>query len=214
MISRLLNYRYTFFCVFVLLATSCGKEEVQPHEEDVLEPVANYRLIELNYLMAETGSIDTNTVELPGFTILNPSDIASKQQITIDYESLMKRSQFTLDPSTSLPQGLSLDTIMVHVPSSWIGESDYSLYPTPFPLSQDIEEQPYESYGEKVFELTVPSGSKIEVRSEIDAYELTCAFTALLENTTTGERHTVEGSWNGLLRYNNSRTRVDEYPLD
>lgn len=209
----LVNFRLTIFLGLFMPLFSCTKQDVSPEggESPTIEPV--YELIDMKYAMMDGDGIDTATLKLTGHEITNHGDVLTEQKVKINYDELVKKSLFEIDPSNTLPEGIVLDTFNVHVPSNWYGDGNYALYTTVFPLTAEEQEVPYVQPVEDVLTVSIPPGSRIVITAEIDAYTLKSSFRAVFKDRITGKQDTVTGKWIGTLRYNNSSIELKEHPL-
>lgn len=193
----------------VILLAACSKPANLEPEAAV---PAQYELTDIRYFLNATDRVDTIPVLLKGTSVQNPGNTLATQQVEI-VDELVKTSQFEVDPLTTLPKGLELDKLGIKVPQNWYGTNIFDYFPEKFPLSLTPQQKPYEAPKKQVLTISIPPKSKIDVSRQIDAYQLTCSFKALLENKATGQRYTLTGKWKGLLRYNNESTTLKQYSL-
>lgn len=186
----------------VTLISSCAKPELT--EPDAVLP-AHYQLKDIRYFLATSDRVDTITLPLKATSVQNPSSTSATQQVTEDLSELIRTSQFTLDPATQLPKALDLSQFEVHVPQERYGNGSNSLVQSidTYPFSSSRQQKPYAPNGGATSTLVIPARSKIDIVRQIDAYQLTCSFEGLLENTTTGQRYLLTGKWAGIFQYNN-----------
>lgn len=206
-------FRSAIFLGLYLSLFSCSKENVSPESEESqrVEPV--YELIEIKYSMMEGDGVDTATVKLPDVELSNAGNATTQQDIKVNYDELVKKSLFVIDSVDVFPDGLVLDTFKVNVPSDWYDDDSYSLYSAVFPLTIEEQEAPYVQSVEDVLTVKIPPISRVVITTEIDAYNLKCSFHAIFKDQITGKQDTINGRWNGTMRYNNSSIEVREFPL-
>ena len=195
-----------------MLFSSCSKSvKVEPQKM----PAAEYVIQDVRYFMDTNDKIDTANVLLKDTTFYNPGNVINVQKFTGDLNKLNKTSRFQLTNLDALPKGVKLDDLSVSVPQNWNADAYFDLFPEKFPLNQVGNQRPYNLASRSTENITVnvPPRSKIAVTYSIEAYYMTCSFSAVLQNKTTGERYPLTGSWKGLLRYDNSQTKLAEQPL-
>lgn len=197
----------TLILSVVILLSSCSKPE--PAEPDTAPP-ANYQLKDIRYFFDTGDRIDTTTIQLKGSSVQNPSSTSLTQQVKEDLSELIKTSQFTINPTTQFPKEVDLSKFEVHVPQQWYGNDSFSQSIETYSLSFTQQQKPYASTGESTSTITIPPKSRIDISRQIDAYQLTCSFECILENTTTGQRYPLKGKWQGLLQYNNSAVTLKQ----
>jgi hypothetical protein len=195
-----------------MLFSSCSKSvKVEPQEI----PLAEYVIQDVRYFMNTNDKIDTAKVVLKDTTFYNPGNVINVQNFTGDLNKLNKTSRFQITNLDALPKDVKLDDLSVSVPQNWDSGSYFDLFPEKFPLNQQANQKPYNlaSRSTEGITVNVPPRSKIVVNYSIQAYYMTCSFSAVLQNKTTGQRYPLTGSWKGLLRYDNSQTKLTEQPL-
>ena len=195
-----------------MLFSSCSKSvKVEPEEVSSAE----YVIQDVRYFMDTNDKIDTANVLLKDTTFYNPGNVINVQNFTGDLNKLNKTSRFQLTNLDALPKGVKLDDLSVSVPQNWNADAYFDLFPEKFPLNQQANQKPYylASRSTESITVNVPPQSKIVVNYIIQAYYMSCSFSAVLQNKTTGQRYPLTGSWKGLLRYDNSQTKLTEQPL-
>ena len=192
----------TLFLLMATLISSCSKPE--PAEPDAILP-ASYQIKDMRYYLGMGDRIDTTTRQLKGASVQNPSSTSSTQQVTEDLSELVKTSQFTLDPATQLPKELELNKFEVHIPQERYSNSNNFLVQSieTYPLSSNQQQKPYAPNRGAISTIIIPPKSKIDIIRQIDAYQLSCSFECVLENTTSGQRYSLKGKWQGVFQYNN-----------
>ncbi|MBE9463712.1 hypothetical protein ACFP1I_32350 [Dyadobacter subterraneus] len=197
---------------FPMLFSSCFKSvKVEPEEM----PPAEYVIQDISYFMDKNDKIDTAKVVLKDTTFYNPGSVLNVQKFTGDLNDLNKTSRFQLTNPDALPKDVKLDDLSVSVPQNWDSGSYFDLFPEKFPLNQQVNQKPYNlvSSSTENMAVNVPPRSRIVVNYSIQAFYMTCSFSAVLQNKTTGQRYPLTGSWKGLLRYDNAQTKLTEQPL-
>src|SRR5690606_21226074 len=126
---------------------------------------------------------------------------------------LTKQSEFILDESNHIPDGMILDTFKINVPANMFNEASFSLSADKFPFVSGMKEIPFTYPVENVLNINIPAVSKILVNTAIDQYILLCSFRTVFRNKHTGHEFTITGKWKGTLRYNNLSLVVDEETL-
>ncbi|HEV7381956.1 MAG TPA: hypothetical protein VGN64_19300 [Dyadobacter sp.] len=195
-----------------MLFSSCSKSvKVEPEEV----PLAEYVIQDVRYFMNTNDKIDTAKIVLKDTTFYNPGNVLNVQKFTGDLNKLNKTSRFQLTNLDALPKDVKLDDLSVSIPQNWDLGSYFDLFPEKFPLNQQANQKPYHLASRSTESITVnvPPRSKIVVNYSIQAYYMSCSFSAVLQNKTTGQRYPLTGSWKGLLRYDNSQTKLTEQPL-
>jgi hypothetical protein len=196
----------------LMLFSSCSKSvKVEPQEM----PAAEYVIQDVRYFMDTNDKIDTAKVVLKDTTFFNPGNVINVQKFMGDLNKLNKTSRFRLTNLDALPKDIKLDDLSVSVPQNWDSGNYFDLFPEKFPLNQQANQKPYHlaSRSTENIAVNVPPQSKIVVNYSIQAYYMSCSFSAVLQNKTTGQRYPLIGSWKGLLRYDNSQTKLTEQPL-
>jgi hypothetical protein len=195
-----------------MIFSSCSKSvKVEPQEM----PAAEYVIQDVRYFMDTNDKIDTANVVLKDTTFFNPGNVINVQKFMGDLNKLNKTSRFRLTNLDALPKDVKLDDLSVSVPQNWDSGNYFDLFPEKFPLNQQANQKPYNlaSRSTENIAVNVPPQSKIVVNYSIQAYYMTCSFSAVLQNKTTGQHYPLTGSWKGLLRYDNSQTKLTEQPL-
>lgn len=192
--------------VFVSLCCSRSADEVAPDVDQDVE----YSLTGLRYFMSTDDGVDTVSVDLESIRLHNSSDVLTQQQVEGTFEGLQKTSSFKFDNALQLPEGVVLDQFKVSVPARWLGADTFSFFGEKFPFTAEVAEMPYPLPDNQLLDVTIPPNATVVVERKIDAYHLTCSFTAQLTNTTTGEQYAVTGKWLGVSGYNNSSIVLTE----
>ena len=197
-----------------VLFSSCSKSKsgmVEPEEVSSAE----YVVQDVRYFMNTNDKIDTAKVVLRDTTFYNSGTVVNVQKFAGDLNKLNKTSRFQLTNLDVLPQDVKLDDLSVHVPQNWNSDNYFDLFPEKFPLNQQVNQKPYNlaSRSTENIMVNVPPRSRIVVNYSIQAYYMTCSFSGVLQNKTTGQRYPLTGSWKGLLRYDNSQTKLTEQRL-
>lgn len=198
--------------LFLVLFSSCSKSvKVEPQEV----PAAEYVIQDIRYFMNTDDKIDTAKVMLKDTTFYNFGNVLNVLKFTGNLNDLIKTSRFELTNLDALPKDVKLDDLSVSVPQNRNSDSYFDLFPEKFPLNQQANRKPYNLASRSTESITVnvPPRSKIVVNYSIEAFYITCSFSAVLQNKTTGQRYPLTGSWKGLLRYDNSLTKLTEQPL-
>lgn len=216
MVNKYVNNGRANIAVIVLLSSilfsSCSKsEKVQPQQM----PAAEYLIEDVRYFMNTKDKIDTTKVVLKDTAFYNPGNALNVQKFTADLTKLIKTSRFQLTNLDALPKDVNLDNFSVSVPQNWNRDSYFDLFPEKFPLNQQVNQKPYNLASRSTESITVnvPPRSSIVVNYSISAFYMTCSFSAVLQNKTTGQRYPLAGSWKGLLRYDNSQTNLTQQQL-
>ncbi|MEH6304186.1 hypothetical protein RYH73_00965 [Olivibacter sp. CPCC 100613] len=204
--------RFFSFAIIGVFLVACNKDKIAFQDEELEVITPHYELLSFHYFLEGDDGVDTTTIKLPGAELTNPGSSLSQQDVKVNYDELVKKSNFLLDSITPLPAGLMLDTFRVKVPSIWYADNRYSFYANSFRLTAD-QEEPYKQSIEDVLHLRIPPRSRLVVSAEIDAYNLTCSFRAVFRDRNSGIQDTVNGKWKGTLRYDNSSIKLKEYPL-
>jgi len=197
---------------FSMLCSSCSKSvKVEPEEVSSAE----YVIQDVRYFMNTDDKIETANVVLKDTTFYNSASVINVQKFTGDLNQLNKTSRFQLTNLDALPKDVKLDDLSVSVPQNWNSGSYFDMFPEKFPLNQQANQKPYHlaSRSTEAITVNVPPRSRIVVNYSIQAYYMTCSFSAILQNKITGQRYPITGSWKGLLRYDNSLTKLTEQPL-
>ena len=192
------------------LVSACSKPT--PVEPDAA-PSARYELKDIRYFFKTGDRVDTTTLQLKGASVQNSSSTLSTQQLEEGFGDLAKTSLFIVDLQTQLPKGVNLEKLEVSVPQRWYGNGLFDRSTETYPLSSVQQQKPYGFDPKAVLTIKVPPASRIDVSRQIDAYQLTCSFDGVLENTTTGQRYDLKGTWKGLLQYNNPKVSLKESAL-
>jgi hypothetical protein len=195
-----------------MLFSSCSKSvKVEPEEVSSAE----YVIQDVRYFMNTNDKIDTAKVVLKDTTFYNSGNVLNVEKFTGNLNKLIKTSRFQLTNLDALPKDVKLDDLSVNVPQNWNSDSYFDLFPEKFPLNQQDNQKPYHlaSRSTEAITVNVPPRSKIVVNYNIHAFYMICSFSAVLQNKTTGQRYPLTGSWRGLLRYDNSQTKLTEQPL-
>ncbi|MGF7216636.1 hypothetical protein GGR92_002803 [Spirosoma lacussanchae] len=184
------------------------------------EPVApgastphRYVLTNIRYFLDKGDYVDTTTIQLTGASVQNPGVSLVTQSIKEEPGELVKTSHFMIDSSVRLPEEIDLSTFAVSVPQHWYGNGLFGHTVETYPLSTTRQQKPYVSDPGRTIDINVPPRSRIDISRQIDAYQLTCSFDGMVENTTTGQRYRLTGKWKGLLRYNNMAVTLKQSAL-
>lgn len=210
LISKNLSLVSALILPVITLFNACTKPELAAPE---IAPPTAYQLKGLRYFVDAGDRIDTTTLKLKGASVQNPSSMSSTQQVREDLSELVKTSRFTIDPTTQLPGEIDLSKFEVSVPQQWYSNGSFGQSIDTYSLSAAQQQKPYASNGESTSTINIPPKSRIDISRQIDAYQLTCSFEGLLENTTTGQRYPLKGKWQGLLRYNNLSVTLKQSAL-
>ncbi len=195
------------FAVF----SSCSKpDQVEPQE-----PLPSlYELEKIRYYEAVPASMDTLILKLKGGSVSNAGEGFSTQTFESSFEELTKTSLFEITNKPALPADVKLETLAVSVPERWQGNEAYAYFPEKFALHSAEQQKPYGAYRKETLSIKVPPKSAISVDRQIEAYRLTCSFTAVLVNKTTGQQFPVSGYWKGISHYNNASIKLTQRSLD
>lgn len=190
---------------------SCSKSSnVEPDE---VIP-ARFALKDVRYFKPATNGFDTVAVKLKGLTVTNPGEQIATQTVTATFDELVKTSTFEVTPPNALPREVKLSEFSIRVPERWYPDDSYGLFAETFPLSTQEQQKPYGSYQKETLNISIPPKSTIVVDRQIEAYHLTCSFSAVLENETTGERYPISGTWKGISHYNQASVKLTQHPLN
>ena len=193
-----------------MIFSSCSKStKVEPEET----PPGEYLIQDVRYFMGTNDKIDTAKVELKDTTLYNSGNVVVVQKFTGNFEKLIKTSRFQLTNLNALPKDVRFDDLSVNVPQNWYSNSSFDLFPEKFPLNEQTNQKLYSliSRSTEAITINVPPQSKIVVNYSIQALYMTCSFSAILQNKTTGQRYPLTGTWKGLLRYDNSLIKLTEH---
>jgi hypothetical protein len=214
MFSPLARYNFLHFAALglslTLLASSCSKQSVVAPEEVFS---AEYEIKDIRYFNSSNQRLDTVPVKLQSFVLKNPSALLTTQVLDAGYEELSKTSRFTINDQSLLPPGIKLENLLVHVPERWDEKGLYGYFSEKFSLSSAEQKKPYTAYKKETLTIKIPPKSEITLDRQIQSYLLTCSFSAMVENKSTGQQYTLTGSWKGISHYNNSSVSLTEHPL-
>ncbi len=190
--------------------SSCSKSEKVAPQEPL---VPDYQLENVRY--ADTGhpSLDTLAVKLKGGSVSNAGETMARKTFESSFDELVKTSHFEITNQKTLPADVKLETFAVRVPERWDGDDTYAYFPEKFTLHSGEQQKPYGAYQKESIPINVPPKSVIVVEREIEAYHLTCSFTATLVNKTTGQQFPVSGYWKGISHYNQASVTLTEHAL-
>lgn len=208
--SDLRNYLWALASAAVLLLNACSKTK---EREPEVSPEKQYVLRDLRYFVSGSAQVDTTTLNLQDTTLLNPGNALMTATFASDLSSLVKTSHFEITNAGALPEGINYEHFQVNLPS--VLNPDNSLTYTAFkaPFTTTVAQLPYKTGTSETLTVNVPARSRIVVNQTILAQNITCSFTATIEEKTTGQTYPVEGTWKGLLRYDNLSTKLTEQPL-
>lgn len=207
--------RPTIYLLLCLFLFSCKKDHLAPESDDMSDQAIthHYELKNIRYFLGDDDGIDTSVVKLPALAYTNETSTPTGRKHIMKYnEQLKMQSAFVLD-TKQFPEGLILDTMLVKVPFDWYNDGSYSFYTQAFPLVNGFKEVPYDDNSSETYEVTIPPHTKIQLTSTINKHRITCSFLAIFKDKTTGIQDTITGKWKGTLRYNYSKTKIEEYPL-
>ena len=203
-------YRSVTSLTIAAFFSACSKPT--PVEPD-LAPLARYELKDIRYFFKTGDRVDTTTLQLKGSSVQNLSTTLSSQQLDEGFSDLAKTSLFIIDQQTQLPTGVDLSKFEASVPHHWYSNGSFDRSIETYPLSSVQQQKPYGFDPEAVLTVKIPPASKIDVSRQIDAYQLSCSFDGVLENTATGQRYNLNGIWKGLLQYSNPKVSLKESTL-
>lgn len=192
------------------LLSACSKPE--PADPISAKP-AQYELKDIRYFLNQGDRVDTTTLQLKGSSVQNLSLILSTQQVEEGFGELVKTSRFIIDPTSQLPNGVDLSRFDVPVPEHWYGSGLFDRSVETYSLSTIEQQKPYGFDPNRMLTINIPPKSKIDISRQITAYQLTCSFDGIVENTITGQRYPLRGKWKGLLQYDNSSTTLKQSAL-
>ena len=202
------------FCVLVfgalLLFTSCSK---MPKVDSEISPQKQYLLRDLQYHIPEANGLESITVNLQDTAVSNPSDVAVTKKVINDLSVLVKTSNFEIINLAELPKDVNFGQFQINLPSNVYPDSSLSYTPFTVPLTTKQTEYPYHSNTSDTIVLKVPAQSKIQINTSIQAQNMRCSFTALIEEKASGQTFPIKGTWKGLLRYDKLDIRLTERPL-
>ncbi|QKZ13616.1 hypothetical protein [Spirosoma sp. KUDC1026] len=209
--QRALSAHVAWLGLFVAaLLSACSKPE---SVDSVALAPDQYVLKDIRYFVAPGDRVDTTTLQLKGSSVQNTGSVLATRQVEESFGGLVKTSQFTLDPTTQLPQEVDLNQYAVSVPEHWYGNNRFDRSIDTYPLSTIEQQKPY-GFGQKsTLTVNIPPRSKIDISHQITVYRLTCSFEGNLENVTTGQRYQLKGNWAGILQYANPTTLLKESTL-
>jgi hypothetical protein len=209
--QRALSAHVAWLGLFVVaLLSACSK----PESVDSIAPSPDqYVLKDIRYFVAQGDRVDTTILQLKGSSVQNTGTVLTTRQVEESFGGLVKTSQFTLDPTTQLPQKVDLSQYVVSVPEHWYGNGRFDRSVETYPLSAVEQQKPY-GFGQKsTLTVNIPPRSRIDISHQITAYQLICSFEGSLENVTTGQRYRLKGNWTGILQYANPTTVLKEFAL-
>ena len=211
---RYLPWLFSFVTVFVFFL-GCSKEPLHSSEnEDDVRLPAEYEIESLTYRMASDDKIDTVNVKGGATEFSNPGNTLMEVAHVETFDDLVKTSLFEINGGgDQLPSDLDLSEFQVSVPEIYNENGTFSFYSEPFAISDTEQQKLYKSGATFGFNLKVPSHSKLRLEKSIDRHDISCSFTLILRNKTTGERHQVDGKWHGVLRYFNESFVLSEQKL-
>jgi hypothetical protein len=209
--QRALSAHVAWLGLFVVaLLSACCK----PESVDSIAPAPDqYVLKDIRYFVAQGDRVDTTTLQLKGSSVQNTGTVLTTRQVEESFGGLVKTSQFTLDPTTQLPQKVDLSQYVVSVPEHWYGNGRFDRSVETYPLSAVEQQKPYGFSQKSTLTVNIPPRSRIDISHQITAYQLTCSFEGSLENVTTGQRYRLKGNWTGILQYANPTTVLKESAL-
>lgn len=195
-----------------MIFSSCSKSTKVEPEETIS---AEYSIQDVRYFIDTNSKIDTVKVGLKDTTLYNSGNVLVVQKFTGNFNKLIKTSRFQLTNLDALPKDVKLDDLFVNVPQNWYSNSSFDLFSEQFPFNEQANQKLYSlaSRSTEALTINVPPKSKIVVNYSILAYNMTCSFSAILQNKTTGQRYPVTGTWKDLLRYDNSHIKLTEHLL-
>ncbi|GAB4043988.1 hypothetical protein [Spirosoma jeollabukense] len=200
----------TLTLVIVTLLGACSKPE--PADPVATAP-AKYELKDIRYFLSQNDRVDTTTLQLKGLSVQNTSAVLSTQQVEEGFSELVKRSRFIIDPTMQLPKEVDLSKFEVNVPEHWYGNGLFGRSIDTYSFSAIEQQKPYGFNSNGLLTVKIPPKSKLDISRQITAYQLACSFDATLENTTTGQRYSLRGKWEGLLQYDNPSTTLKQSAL-
>ncbi|QIP13781.1 hypothetical protein G8759_14745 [Spirosoma aureum] len=207
---KFFSHSLTLSIAIAALLSGCSKPEaVDPPEATP----AQYELKDVRYFFQTGDRVDTTTLQLKGQRVQNPGTILATQQVEEGFGGLVKTSRFIFDPTTQFPQELDLSQFEVSVPEHWYGNALFDRSLDTYSFSTIEQQKPYGFDPKGILTVKIPPKSKIDISRQISAYQLTCSFEGILENTTTGQRLSLRGKWKGLLQYANPTTIFRESAL-
>lgn len=196
--------------VIVTLLSACSKPEpVDP----VATAPAKYKLKDIRYFFSQNDRVDTTTLQLKGLSVQNSSTVLSTQQVEEGFDELVKTSRFIIDPTIQLPKEVDLSNFDVNVPEHWYSNGLFGLSVDAYSFSAVEQQKPYGFNSKEMLTVKIPPKSQLDISRQIIAYQLVCSFDAILENTTTGQRYSLRGKWDGLLQYDNPSTTLKQSAL-
>ncbi|WP_025764633.1 hypothetical protein [Dyadobacter tibetensis] len=176
-----------------VLISSCSKsDKVEPEES----ATAAYFIEEFKYYMDSSDMMDSTRVALKDTTYYNPGQTVNVQSFTGNLNELVKTSQFQLTNLDALPKDVNLDDFLVSVPQNWNSDGMVNLFPEKFPFNQQVNHKPYNLVSRSTEGVTfnVPPKSRLVVTYGIQAINITCSFSAVLQNKMTGQRYPFSGT--------------------
>lgn len=194
----------------LLLLNSCSKKD---KDEPELVPEKQYVLNDMRYFMSNTDHIDTVALSLKDTTLYNAGNTLATTKFAFNFAALEKTSQFQIDHAATLPADIKLDRFKVEVPAELYQDNSFSYAPSKVPFTTDFTTLPYQGKYSDTLTVKVPARSSIVVAKSIQAHQITCSFTAVISEKTTGQTYPVKGIWKGLLRYDNLNIKVTEHSL-
>lgn len=205
-----------FFCKSLILTgallvvmNSCSKSTKM--EPDIL-PEKEYSLLDMRYFMSNTDYLDTLTLQLQDTTLYNSNNLMAITMFPDNISGLVKTSQFEITNIAELPTDVKFEHFEINVPADY-QNNFFSYSSLKVPFTTEVAMLPYKSNWSDTIVVKVPARSSILVNRSIHAYNITCSFTAVIEEKTTRQTYPVKGIWKGLLRYDNLSTTLTQHPL-
>jgi hypothetical protein len=201
-------------CVLVfgilLLYTSCSKTSKSSPE---VSPQTQYQLRDLQYRISEGSRVESTKLNLQDTAVANPSDVIVTKQVINDLSALVKTSIFEITNLAELPKDIDFEQFQINLPSNLYPDSSLSYTSFTVPFTTKQAQYPYQSKVSDTIVVKVPAQSKIQINTSIQAQNMSCSFTALIEEKVTGQTFYIKGTWRGLLRYDKLDIRLAEHIL-
>jgi hypothetical protein len=194
----------------LLLFTACSKT---PKAEPEVGPQSQYLLRDLRYHISEASRLESITLNLQDTAVSNPSGVPVTKQVINDLSALVKTSNFKITNLAELPKDINFEQFQINLPSNLYPDSSLSFTPFTVPFTTKEAEYPYQAKTSDTIVVKVPAQSKIQINTSIQAQNMNCSFTALIEEQVTGQTFPIKGTWKGLLRYDKLDIKLTERPL-
>lgn len=208
--SSLLNKSFAAACAAILALGSCSKTATEQVE---IVPEKQFELRDIRYFMSGTDKLETVDVQLQDTTVYNSGNESITIKFASNLSSLVKTSQFQVANAAALPKNIDFERFQVNVPANIYDDNSLSYTASKVPFTMRPAEFPYDTFSIDTLTVKVPARSSIVINRSIQAQNVTCSFTAVIKEKTTGQTSSIQGTWKGLLRYDQLNTKLTERPL-